>query len=172
MALAAEIRNARPEDAEALATIYNHAVLHTLAIWNERTVSVENRTAWLLQRQQDGFPVLVAEHEGGILGYASYGPWRPFEGFRETVEHSVYVADGQQGQGLGRQLMEALITRARQDGLHVMVAGIEASNAGSLALHYQLGFVETARMPEVGQKFGRWLDLVFLQLKLDPREAP
>ena len=157
------IRTATAADAQGLAEIYNHAVENTVAILNETLVDAENRAAWVAQRQGDGFPVLVAEEAGQVIGYASYGPWRPFHGFRETVEHSVYVRDGQRGKGLGRQLMQALIDQAKADGLHMMVAAVTAGNDASIRLHEALGFEITARMPQVGQKFGEWLELIFLQ---------
>lgn len=84
----------------------------------------------------------------------------------------MYVRDGERGRGIGRALLEELIARARTRGAHVMVAGVESGNAGSIALHERLGFVEVGRMPQVGAKFGRWLDLTFLQLVLDGRPAP
>lgn len=166
------IRTATAADAQGLAEIYNHAVENTVAILNETLVDAENRAAWVAQRQGDGFPVLVAEEDGQVIGYASYGPWRPFHGFRETVEHSVYVRDGQRGKGLGRQLMQALIDQAKADGLHMMVAAVTAGNDASIRLHEALGFEITARMPQVGQKFGEWLELIFLQLRLDDRPSP
>ncbi|WP_321832493.1 N-acetyltransferase family protein [Thalassovita sp.] len=166
------IRTATAADAQGLAEIYNHAVENTVAILNETLVDAENRAAWVAQRQSDGFPVLVAEENGQVIGYASYGPWRPFHGFRETVEHSVYVRDGQRGKGLGRQLMQALIDQAKADGLHMMVAAVTAGNDASIRLHEALGFEVTARMPQVGQKFGEWLELIFLQLRLDDRPSP
>jgi len=166
------IRTATAADAQGLAEIYNHAVENTVAILNETLVDAENRAAWVAQRQGDGFPVLVAEEHGQVIGYASYGPWRSFHGFRETVEHSVYVRDGQRGKGLGRQLMQALIDQAKADGLHMMVAAVTAGNDASIRLHEALGFEVTARMPQVGQKFGEWLELIFLQLRLDDRPSP
>ena len=166
------IRTATAADAQGLAEIYNHAVENTVAILNETLVDAENRAAWVAQRLGDGFPVLVAEENGQVIGYASYGPWRPFHGFRETVEHSVYVRDGQRGKGLGRQLMQALIDQAKADGLHMMVAAVTAGNDASIRLHEALGFEVTARMPQVGQKFGEWLELIFLQLRLDERPSP
>lgn len=166
------IRTATAADAQGLAEIYNHAVENTVAILNETLVDADNRAAWVAQRQGDGFPVLVAEEDGLILGYASYGPWRPFHGFRETVEHSVYVRAGQRGKGLGRKLMQALIEQAKADGLHMMVAAVTAGNDASIKLHENLGFQITARMPQVGQKFGDWLELIFLQLRLDDRPQP
>ncbi|WFR77195.1 GNAT family N-acetyltransferase [Janthinobacterium rivuli] len=168
-----QIRDAHAGDIEAILAIYNDAVSNTLAIWNERTVDAANRAAWLADRQRAGYPVLVAiDAEGTVAGYASFGDWRPFEGFRHTVEHSVYVRADRRGAGVGKALMTELIARARGLGKHVMVAGIEAGNAGSIALHKQLGFEEVGLMRQVGTKFGAWLDLAFLQLQLDTRSDP
>ncbi|XEG72013.1 GNAT family N-acetyltransferase [Pseudomonas sp. abacavir_1] len=166
------IRDASPADLGALRDIYNDAVLNTTAIWNEVSIDLDNRRAWLELRAQQGFPVLVAEDAGEVVGYASYGPWRAFDGFRETVEHSVYVRADQRGKGVGPQLMQALVDRARDQGLHVMVAAIESGNVASIRLHERLGFATTGQMPQVGQKFGRWLDLTFMQLVLDARDTP
>lgn len=167
-----EIRDARPEDIPGITDIYNHAVANTTAIWNETPVDVANRVAWHADRQRLGYPVLVATEDGQVLGYASFGDWRAFEGYRHTVEHSVYVRVDQRGRGIGESLMRALVERARQIGKHIMVAGIEAGNAGSIRLHEKLGFRQVGRLPEVGTKFGGWLDLVFMQLTLDTREVP
>ncbi|MCA1859544.1 N-acetyltransferase family protein [Janthinobacterium sp. HSC-3S05] len=168
-----QIRDAHAGDIEAITAIYNDAVSNTLAIWNERTVDAANRAAWLADRQRAGYPVLVAiDAEGTVAGYASFGDWRPFEGFRHTVEHSVYVRHDRRGAGVGKALMTELIARACGLGKHVMVAGIEAGNAGSIALHKQLGFEEVGLMRQVGTKFGAWLDLAFLQLQLDTRSDP
>lgn len=167
-----EIRDARPQDAEAIAAIYNHAVAHTTAVWNNHQVDGDNRRAWMSDRQRAGYPVLVAAGDDGApLGYASFGDWRAFDGYRHTVEHSVYVRADQRGAGLGRALMLALIARARALGKHVMVAAIEAGNTGSIRLHETLGFEQVGLMREVGTKFGTWLDLAFLQLVLDPGRA-
>ena len=166
------IRDASPADAGAIAAIYNDAVRHTTAILMEGEVDAANRAQWMEARQSLGYPVLVAEAEGAVIGYAAFGDWRPFDGFRGTVENSVYVAPEARGQGVAQALLAALIPRARACGKHVIVAAITSENAASLRLQEKLGFVETARMPEVGQKFGRWLELVFLQLRLDARAAP
>jgi len=146
--------------------IYNHAVVSTTAIWNDAVVDLENRRQWWRGRTEAGFPVLVAVAAGEVLGYASYGPFRPFDGYRQTVEHSVYVAESARRRGVARALMAALEAEARRAGMHVMVGGIAGDNAPSLRLHAALGFAESARMPEVGQKFGRFLDLVFMQKML------
>lgn len=166
------IRFATKEDCAAIAEIYNHAVVHTAAIWNDQTVDTTNRIAWYEARQSLGYPVLVSAEGDVVTGYASFGDWRNFDGFRHTVEHSVYVHPAHQGKGLGRQLLSRLIEEARACGKHVMVAGIESQNHASLHLHETLGFKTTAQMPQVGTKFGRWLDLTFMQLQLDDRQQP
>lgn len=160
------LRDATEADLPAILAIYNHAVAETTAIWNEILVDLDNRKAWYDLRQARGFPILVAEVEGRIAGYASYGDWRPFDGFRQSVEHSVYVDKDHYGRGLGKALMSALIERARAGNIHVMVAAIEAGNTGSIALHKSLGFRLVGTHHEVGKKFGRWLDLTMMELKL------
>jgi phosphinothricin acetyltransferase len=161
------IREATIHDVEGIKLIYNDAVINTTAIWNDTLVDEANRRAWLEDRQAKGYPVLVSvDAAGSVLGYASFGDWRAFDGYRHTVEHSVYVKHDQRGKGLGRHLMLALIERAQKLNKHVMLAAIEAGNQGSIAMHVKLGFVQTGLMPEVGTKFGKWLDLVYLQLKL------
>ncbi|WP_213879578.1 GNAT family N-acetyltransferase [Pseudomonas sp. dw_358] len=167
------LRNAQPEDLPAIRDIYNDAVLNTTSIWNEKQVDLANRRAWFDARHLQGYPILVAvDADGTVVGYASFGDWRAFEGYRYTVEHSVYVRSDQRGQGIGPQLMTLLIERAREARKHVMVAAIESGNAASIRLHERLGFVVTGQMPQVGVKFGRWLDLTFMQLQLNPGAEP
>lgn len=167
------IRDASPADAPAITAIYNDAVAHTTAIWNEAIVDAANRLAWLAERERQGYPVLVAVDESGtVIGYASFGDWRAWDGYRHTVEHSVYVRADRRGGGVGKALMLALIARAAALGKHVMVAGIEAGNTGSIRLHHALGFETVGLMRQVGAKFGQWLDLAFLQRVLDARETP
>ncbi|MBD9647050.1 N-acetyltransferase family protein [Ensifer sp. ENS09] len=161
------IRAAIQDDLPIICDIYNDAVANTTAIWNDTLVDVANRTAWLKARTDAGYPVLVAvSDEGDVIGYASFGDWRAFDGYRHTVEHSVYVHKDRRGGGIGRKLMEALIAEAERLGKHVMIAGIESENAASIRLHAQLGFEDTGRLREVGTKFSRWLDLTFMQLVL------
>uniref|UniRef100_UPI003221B93B GNAT family N-acetyltransferase n=1 Tax=Microbacterium sp. TaxID=51671 RepID=UPI003221B93B len=137
------------------------------------TVDAADRAAWIAARQASGYPVLVAVDQGDtVVGYASFGDWRAFDGYRHTVEHSVYVRSDQRGGGIGRALMLTLIERARRLGKHVMVAGVEAGNEGSLRLHERLGFEHAGTLRQVGTKFGAWLDLTFLQLTLDDRARP
>lgn len=157
-----------------LLAIYNQVVADTAAVYRDDPADLADRAAWLADRRAGGFPVLVAEDaDGTLLGYASYGPWRgAFPGYRYTVEHTIMIHRDARGRGLGRALMEALIERARAQGLHVMLGSVDADNAGSIALHEKLGFEVAARHAQVGAKFGRWLDMVFLQKVLDDRPTP
>ena len=167
------IRDAVQADLPAIRDIYNDAVLNTTAIWNEQAVDLDNRQAWFDARRAQGYPILVSvDAEHTVLGYASFGDWRPFDGFRHTVEHSVYVRSDQRGKGLGPLLMKALIERAQDCDKHVMVAAIESANAASVRLHQRAGFIITGQMPQVGTKFGRWLDLTFMQLILNAGAEP
>jgi L-amino acid N-acyltransferase YncA len=160
------IRPATEADIPAILAIYNDAVVNTAAIWNDDVVDLDNRLAWFAARRGQGYPVLVAAEGDAVLGYASYGDFRAFQGYRFTVENSIYVASAARGKGAGTALLAALVEHAAASGKHVMVAGIEAGNDVSIRLHARHGFVETARMPELGFKFGRYLDLVFMQKTL------
>jgi L-amino acid N-acyltransferase len=160
------IRDAAQADLHGIMEIYNDAVANTTAIWNETLVDIDNRRSWYDARKARDFPVLVAELDGAVAGYASYGDWRSFDGYRFTVEHSVYVHRDFRGHGIGRRLMEELIARAVSNGVHVMIAAIESQNAASIALHGALGFRLAGTFSEVGIKFGRWLDLTCMELKL------
>jgi phosphinothricin acetyltransferase len=160
------VRDATEADLPAIRDIYNHAVEHTTAIWNETLVDLENRRDWFRTRKGRGFPVIVAEKDGKVAGYASYGDWRAFDGYRHTVEHSVYVDKDCRGAGIGELLIRALIDKAAEANVHVMIAGIEAENAASIKLHEKLGFRISGTFSEVGTKFGRWLDLTCMELKV------
>lgn len=160
------VRDAGAADVAAIVAITNDAILTTTANWNLRPVTEAQRRAWMEERRAGGFPVLVAERDGAVAGFASFTQFRPFEGYLHTVEHGLYVARGAQRRGVGSALLGALVARAEAYGAHVMVAGIEARNEASLALHARFGFVRVGLMPEVGRKFDRWLDLVLMQRML------
>jgi L-amino acid N-acyltransferase len=150
-------------DLPAIVAIYNHAVAETNAIWNETLADLDNRRAWRADRIKAGYPVLVAREGGETLGYASFGPFRPFDGYRSSVEHSVYVRHDRQGRGIGGLLLGALVAEARARGFHAMVGGIAHDNAASIALHRTHGFAEVGRMPQIARKFGQWQTLVLMQ---------
>ncbi|TWF54750.1 GNAT family N-acetyltransferase [Neorhizobium alkalisoli] len=160
------IRDATEADLSVVMDIYNDAVANTTAIWNEVLVDLDNRKDWFAARKGRGFPVLVATVDGVVVGYASYGDWRAFDGYRHTVEHSVYIHRDCRGGGIGKLLMQALIGKAAENGVHVMIAAIESENAASIALHEKLGFRIAGKFCEVGTKFGRWLDLTCMELKV------
>ncbi len=166
------IRRATAADLDTILAIYNDAVLTSTASWDDEPVTFENRVAWLEHHNTGRNGTFVAEVDGTVVGFAGYGTFRDKAGYSETVEHSVYLAAEARGRGLGTGLLSRLVDHARDHGLHVMIGGLSADNEASLRLHERLGFVEVARMPEVGRKFGRWLDLVMVQLLLDARRAP
>jgi len=161
------IRDAVEEDLPGILAIVNDVIAASTAIYRERPETAEERGAWLVERQSRGFPVLVAVDRTGVLGFSSYAGFRSAEGYRHSVEHSVHVRADTRGHGVGRALMRELLSRADASEVHVMVGAVDASNAESLRFHASLGFEEAARMREVGRKFGRWLDLVFVQRVLD-----
>ena len=166
------VRDATLDDAADILAIYNYAALNTTAVWTDGPSDLESRAAWIRARQEAGYPVLVATHGGAVAGFASFGDFRPWPGYRHTVENSVYVDPSQHRRGVGRGLMTALLARAEALHKHTMIAGIEAANAASITLHASLGFAEVGRMPEVGCKFGRWLDLVLMQKMLASEVRP
>ena len=161
-----DIRPAVDADLDAILEIHNAAIRETLAIWSDDEVERSDREQWLSQHEADGHPVIVAEIDGAVAGYAAYSQWREKIGYRCTVENSVYVASAFQRRGIARALMVELIDQARQRGMHVMIAAIEAGNTGSIALHEQLGFEPPVIIREVGIKFGEWLDLALMRLEL------
>lgn len=158
------IRDTTFRDLPAIVEIHNDAVANTTAIWDEEPVDLADRTAWFEGRVAAGYPVLTAEVDGRAAGYATYGQWRAKSGYRYSVEHSVYVHRDFYRRGLASALLAELIERARAADVHVLVGFIESQNATSIALHAKFGFVVVGRMPEVGVKFGRWLDLTLMQL--------
>ena len=160
------VRDATEADLPAIRALYNALIPTTTVAWTEELETAEERAAWFAEQQRLGFPVLVAEDEGAVVGYGAYGWFRMdgrWPGYDRTVEHSVHVAESHWGTGVGRALVEALVDRARAAGLHVIVAAVDGDNAGSIAFHERLGFTQVARMPEVGHKFGRWLDVLYME---------
>jgi len=166
------VRDAMPDDLPSILSIYNDAVLNTPAVWTDRVSDLAERQEWFSARTRAGFPVLVAEASERVIGFSSFGDFRSWPGYLYTVENSVYVDPAFHRRGAARALLRALIERAIALEKHVIVAGIEASNEASLALHRSEGFVQHCRIPEVGCKFGRWLDLLLLSRKLDRRAGP
>lgn len=161
--MSAMIRPATAADLPSILAIYNDAILHTTAVYDYAPHTLAMRQAWFAAKQQAGFPIIVAEAQGQVVGFGSLGAFRAWEAYRYTVENSLYVAPQSRGQGWGKQLLFHLIKAAENMQLHAIVAGIDADNVASLHLHQQLGFQEVAHFPQVGYKFDRWLDLKFMQ---------
>ena len=158
------IGDTRQEDLPAILAIYNDVIANSTAVYSETPVTLEDRITWWRTRtEQQGYPVLVARDDSGVLGYATFGDFRAWPGYRFTVEHSVHVRADARGRGIGSQLVAALIPRAHRLGKHTIIGGIDAENTVSLRMHERLGFEKVAHMRQVGWKFGRWLDLVFVQ---------
>lgn len=161
------LRPALPADLSAIQRIYDEAIRDTTATWDEAPWPWEQRLAWWREHEADPTtPVFVAEAGGEVVAFAYLSWYRPKSGYRFTREDTVYVDPAYQGKGLGRALLEETVGAARELGVHVLIASIEATNAASLALHASLGFEPAGVQREVGFKFGRWLDLVVLQLVL------
>ncbi len=158
------IRDSREQDISAILDIYNHVILNTTSVYSEEPHTYQMRLNWYNERTNNGFPVFVAEQEGQVIGFASFGHFRAWPCYRYTVENSVYVHVDHRGKGISKLLMVQLIDRAREMGMHAMIAGIDADNEVSYKLHRSFGFVEVAHFKEVGFKFGRWLDLKFMEL--------
>jgi L-amino acid N-acyltransferase len=158
------IRPATVADLASIVEIYNVSVT-TTSTWSETPQTLAERDAWFAARTEAGDGVVVAAADDAVVGFAAYGEFRNphWTGYRFTVENTVHLRDGWSGRGIGRALMEALIDHATTNGKHVMVAAVDGENEGSVTFHERLGFTVVGRMPEVGWKFGRWLDLVLLQ---------
>lgn len=161
------IRLATLEDMNGVLAIVNHSIVHTTANYNYDPQTLADQQAWFFTKQKQHFPVFVAELDGAILGFSTYGTFRERTGYRFTVEHSVYVLDGHSGKGIGRGLLEILIQEARQQGFRNMIGGIDASNSESIAFHKKFGFTECGIIRKAAYKFDRWLDLLFMQLLID-----
>jgi L-amino acid N-acyltransferase len=163
----ASIRDATEQDVARILEIYNHQVLHSTCTADEQPVTLEARLDWFRHRRELDLAVLVLESASSVVGWASLNPYSPKSGYRFSVENSVYVEPAHQGRGFGRMLLAESIRRARLRGLHAIVASLDGENVASYKLHQEFGFVEVARYPQLFFKFGRWLDVVHLQLLLN-----
>jgi phosphinothricin acetyltransferase len=165
------VRPGTATDAVAIASLLNAYLATTTIEWTDAPQTPVTILEWLDEHET----VLVAEERGDVVGVAAFGWFRDVvkrPGYRFTVENTIHVREDRWGSGVGRDLMRALIDRALESGKHTMVAAIDGANESSIRFHERLGFVEVARMPEIGAKFGRWCDLVLLQLRLDDGTAP
>ncbi|HEY2029785.1 MAG TPA: GNAT family N-acetyltransferase [Myxococcales bacterium] len=160
------VRDATEIDLPGILAIYNDVIARSTAVWTEEPSTLDDRRNWLSARKASGYPVLVAASGSAILGFASFGDFRAWPGYRHTVEHSIHVRSEDRRHGVGSALLPQLLERARALDKHVLLAGIDGENEASIAFHRRFGFTDAGRLREVGRKFGRWIDLVFLQLAL------
>jgi L-amino acid N-acyltransferase YncA len=161
-----ELRDATPEDAAAIAAIYNYFVINTTISFEEEGVSAEAIAQRIAGVQQAGLPWLVAVVDGEIAAYAYATPWRVRPAYRFSVESSVYVARDKARRGLGRALYDVLLARLREADIHLVIGGIALPNEASVALHEAMGYKKSAHFSEVGKKFDRWIDVGYWQLRL------
>ncbi|HEY4449795.1 MAG TPA: GNAT family N-acetyltransferase [Steroidobacteraceae bacterium] len=157
------VQDAGEADLEGLMTIYNEVIASSTAVFTSTAVTLDERRRWWQTRTAQGYPVLIARDEHGVAAFGTFGDFRAWPGYRFTVEHTLHVRADARGRGIGTQLLRVLIERAHSLGKHVMIAGVDADNAASIRFHERLGFTQAGRLREVGYKFERWLDLVFLQ---------
>lgn len=164
---ALHIRDAREADLEAMRAILNREIRESTATWTTVERSPRAMRRWWMDLRRDGYPTLIAEEGGRPLGYASYGRFRTWPGYWRAAENSVYVDEAARGRGVGRALLGALADRARHQGLAALIGVIGADSAGSLRLHVACGYVEAGRLPHIGEKFGRRLDMVMMLRDLE-----
>jgi phosphinothricin acetyltransferase len=157
-----------PADAGGVAAIYNHYVEHTIVTFEESVVPDAEMARRVAAVVDVGLPWIVAEEGGRVVGYAYAGPWKGRSGYRHTVETSVYLAPDAVGRGLGTALCLDVLARVRDRGTHAVIAGIALPNPASVRLHENLGMRRVATFPEVGLKFGRWIDVAYWQRLLEP----
>ncbi len=161
--MSVQIRTADSRHLPAILDIINEAILHTTAIYDYARRSEAEHLKWYQEKKNEGFPLLVAERDNEIVGFATYHTFKPKIGYRFTAEHSVYVRPSCHGQGIGTALLARIIESAKENGLHSLVGYVDAENAGSLHFHKKLGFEEVGRLREVGYKFDQWLDVCLMQ---------
>ncbi|MCT1905016.1 GNAT family N-acetyltransferase [Oceanobacillus sojae] len=166
------IREATPEDLAGILDIYNDAILHTTAVYTYKPQTLANRQEWYKQKMDAGYPILVSEQNGKVAGFATFGPFRVWPAYKYSIEHSVYVDKEYRKKGIASSLMKEIIAVAREREYKTMVAGVDAANEKSIAMHKKFGFVHAGTIKNAGFKFNQWRDLAFYQLELNGPENP
>lgn len=168
-----EVRPAKRQDCVGILEIYNDAVLTTTATYDYRPRTLAHRQAWFDDHQQTGLPIFVATNEGRVIGWSAVNRYHDRVGYRFTAENSIYIAADWRGKGVGKALLEPTLDAAKDCGLHAIIAAIDASNEASIRLHRKFGFMPVGHFKHVGYKFGRWLDVIYLELLLpEPQVDP
>lgn len=160
------IRCAKKEDLNAILAIYNDAIINTTAVYTYEPQTIDKRIAWFETKQRNHEPIFVFEENGSVLGFATFGSFRPWPAYQYTIEHSIYVDASARGKGIASQLLQHLIVEAKAKGYRTLVAGIDASNEASIKLHQKFNFKHAGTLTNVGYKFDYWLDLAFYELDL------
>ncbi|HDG4107560.1 TPA: N-acetyltransferase [Staphylococcus aureus] len=155
------IRCAKKEDLNAILAIYNDAIINTTAVYTYEPQTIDERIAWFETKQRNHEPIFVFEENGSVLGFATFGSFRPWPAYQYTIEHSIYVDASARGKGIASQLLQHLIVEAKAKGYRTLVAGIDASNEASIKLHQKFNFKHAGTLTNVGYKFDYWLDLAF-----------
>ncbi|EOC4729513.1 N-acetyltransferase family protein [Staphylococcus aureus] len=160
------IRCAKKEDLNAILAIYNDAIINTTAVYTYKPQTIDERIAWFETKQRNHEPIFVFEENGSVLGFATFGSFRPWPAYQYTIEHSICVDASARGKGIASQLLQRLIVEAKAKGYRTLVAGIDASNEASIKLHQKFAFKHAGTLTNVGFKFNQWLDLAFYELDL------
>jgi L-amino acid N-acyltransferase YncA len=162
-----QIRPFEIKDTQSILDIINYNILNSTALYDYKTRDFETQKTILEDKINKGFPVIVAECDGKLVGFGMYSEFRFREAYKFTVEHSVYVSPNEMGKGIGKMIMAQLIIQAKAQGLHTMIGVIDSENKSSITFHEQFGFKTVGIIKESGYKFDRWLDSVFMQLLLE-----
>ncbi|HWK23715.1 MAG TPA: GNAT family N-acetyltransferase [Ureibacillus sp.] len=160
------IRTMKLEDIESVLEIYNDAILNTTALYRTETETLEEKQIWFLENVKENNPMYIYEENGEVIGFATFKRFYPNEGYKFSMEHSVYVSSKHQGKGVGKQLFQKLIEEAKKRKVRTLIAVIDSENVGSIKLHEQFGFHLVGKLKHIGYKFGKWLDIVYYQLDL------
>ena len=161
------IREAKIEDLPHILTIYNDAIVHTTAVYTYEPETLAMREQWFNQKVRDGYQVIVYERNQTVVGFATFGPFRNWPAYKYSIEHSLYTDPRYRKEGIASSLLNELILLANQREYKTIIAGIDASNVPSIALHQKFGFTYAGTIKNAGYKFERWLDLSFYQLELE-----
>jgi L-amino acid N-acyltransferase len=166
------IRFAQEKDLQNILDIYNDAVLHTTAVYTYKAQTLESREIWFKQKRDEGYPVVVYELDNKVVGFATFGPFRPWPAYKYSIEHSIYVDSNYQRKGIASSLLKEIISIANKQEYKTLIGGIDAANDKSIAMHEKFGFVHAGTIKNAGYKFNTWLDLAFYQLNLDGPNKP
>lgn len=161
------IRPMTIEDIEKVLDIFNDAIINTTAAYHVEPQTLEEKRQWFLAKQKVNDPMFVYEENGEVIGFVTYSQFRSYEGYKYSMEHSVYVDKNHHGKGIGKILLQKIIDEAKIRGVKTLIAVIDSENIGSIKMHEKFGFYFAGRLKNVGYKFDKWLDIVYYQLDIE-----